>query len=120
MKNLAPHIVRQRFLIEGFYTIQVTKEIIDQYLRDLAAELNLRIYGDPIIFAPASGMGKEANAGFDAFVPLIDSGISLYVWSSSKFLSVVIYTCKNFDNATALEFTKKFFKIEAPTVELAF
>ena len=67
------------------------------------------MYGKPIIFSPG-GIGKEENQGYDAFVPLIDSGISIYVWSSARFLSAVIYTCKGFDEKTAMKVTKKFFK----------
>lgn len=65
----------------------------------------------PIIFSPG-GIGKEENQGFDAFVPLIDSGISVYVWSNKKFVSLILYTCKSFDSQKAIEFTKDFFKIE--------
>lgn len=110
MKNLAPDILCQRFMIEGYVPVAVTKEIIEVYFNGMTAELNLRIYGAPIIFSPG-GEGKEENQGFDAFVPLIDSGISLYFWSSTKFLSVVLYTCKSFDEEKALEFTKDFFEI---------
>ncbi|MFB2893098.1 hypothetical protein ACE1CI_09315 [Aerosakkonemataceae cyanobacterium BLCC-F50] len=107
MKNLAPHIFRQRLLIEGFYTIQMSQEILEKYLLNLAEHLNLRTYSNPIVFSPASGMGRDENAGFDAFVPLIDSGISAYIWSSAKFFSIVIYTCKGFDEQMAIEFTRK-------------
>ena len=69
------------------------------------------MYGEPIIFSPG-GEGKEENQGYDAFVPLIDSGISVYVWSNSKFLSLIIYTCKSFDENKALEITKDFWKID--------
>ncbi len=90
MNNFAPNIFRQRLLIEGFYTIEVTKELLQSYLLQIAAHLQpyllqiaahlqLRTYGEPIIFSPASGMGREENSGFDAFVPLINSGISAYI-----------------------------------------
>ncbi len=69
------------------------------------------MYGKPIIFSPARE-GKEINQGYDAFVPLIDSGISVYVWSGAKFLSLIIYTCKNFDEKKAIGITKEFFKID--------
>ncbi len=116
MKNIAPEIFRQRLIIEGYYNIDVTEEVVRKYLTGLAENLSLRIYGDPIIFSPASGMGKDENTGFDAFAPLIDSGISAYIWSSAGFFSVVIYTCKGFDEESALEFTKKYFAV---TGELA-
>lgn len=120
MKNIAPEVFRQRLMIEGFYTIEVTKENLDTYLRGLAEQLNLRIYSDPIIFSPASGMGKEENQGFDAFVPLIDSGISAYFWSSHKFFSIVIYTCKGFDEDKAIGYTKKFFKVLTEIERMSF
>ena len=111
MKNLAPNITRQRLLIEGFYTTDINREIITKYLLDLARHLNLRTYGEPIIFSPASGMGRDSNAGYDAFIPLIDSGISAYVWSQARFFSIVIYTCKSFDEGAAIQFTQEYFVV---------
>jgi S-adenosylmethionine/arginine decarboxylase-like enzyme len=112
MKNLAPDITRQRLLIEGFYNIPVDEKVIDDYFNGVTEFLNLKMYDKPIIFSP-SGEGKEGNQGYDAFVPLIDSGISVYVWSNSSFLSLIIYTCKSFDADKAVEFTKGFFDINA-------
>ena len=111
MKDLAPNIVRKRFLLEGYYKESIDESVIEDYFSKICEKLSLRIYGKPIIFSP-EGMGKEGNQGYDAFVPLIDSGISLYVWSSEKFLSCIIYTCKDFDEKLALEFSKEFFKID--------
>jgi len=42
----------------------------------VAAHLGLRAYGRPAMFAPA-GEERDKNQGFDAFLPLIDSGISV-------------------------------------------
>ncbi|HYJ41034.1 MAG TPA: hypothetical protein VEW08_09600, partial [Steroidobacteraceae bacterium] len=86
MRDLAPDIVRQRLLIEGLFDIEVDGATVERYLIDLAAHLNLRTYGKPIVHAPG-GAGKDDNEGFDAFIPLIDSGISLYVWSRKRFFS---------------------------------
>ena len=108
MKDLAPDIVRQRLLIEGLYSIEVNREVVASYLSGVAADLKLRTYGTPIIHAPG-GLGKEENQGFDAFIPLIDSGISLYVWSSTKFFATVLFTCKAFDAEQALSYTKTYF-----------
>ena len=108
MRHLAPDITRQRLLIEGFYTIAVDHVSVEGYLTGVAAHLSLRTYGTPIIHSPA-GEGKLENAGFDAFIPLIDSGISLYVWSERKFFAAVLFTCKAFDVRQALEFTQHHF-----------
>ncbi len=109
MEDIAPQIIRQRLLIEANFSIEVTAETVKKYLLELAINLDLKTYGEPIIHSP-SGEGKEENQGFDAFVPLIDSGIALYVWTNEKFLSCVLYTCKKFSNQKALDFTKKYFK----------
>ncbi|MBU0591546.1 hypothetical protein KKF81_02865 [Candidatus Micrarchaeota archaeon] len=111
MKNIAPEITRQRLLIEGFYDLDIDETTISNYFKEITKTLNLKMYGKPIIFSPG-GKGKKENQGYDAFVPLIDSGISLYVWSNSKFLSLIIYTCKSFDEKLALKTTKKFFKLK--------
>ncbi len=110
MKNLAPEIFRQRLLIEGFYQSQVNEQVIENYFQQITTTLNLRMYGQPIIFSP-NGTGKADNQGYDAFVPLIDSGISLYIWTNSQFLSLIIYTCKGFDQTLAINFTKIFFQM---------
>ena len=120
MKNIAPDIYRQRLLVEGFYTIEMTREVIENYLREVAKHLDLRTYGEPIVFSPASGMGKEENAGFDAFIPLVDSGISVYVWIKAAFFSIVLYTCKGFDEQAAVDFTYKFFKATGEMISFSF
>ncbi len=120
MKNLAPNIFRQRLLIEGFYTTDMSEEVLEKYLLNVAEHLDLRTYGKPTIFSPVSGMGRDENAGYDAFVPLIDSGISAYVWSSARFFSIVIYTCKGFAEQAAIEFTREYFAVSEEIVSASF
>jgi len=120
MTDLAPDIFRQRLLIEGYYTVDVDKASLTRFMLDLAAHLDLRTYGDPIVFSPDSGMGKAENAGFDAFVPLIDSGISAYVWTGPRFFSVVLYTCKGFDGEAAVDFTRRTLGVSGQWTSRAF
>jgi S-adenosylmethionine decarboxylase len=108
LKDLAPKITRQRLLIEGYYSISVDRKVVEEYLVKVASHLGLRTYGTPIVQAP-EGRGKNVNEGFDAFVPLIDSGISLYVWTSAKFFAVVLFTCKEFDADSAVAYTREYF-----------
>jgi S-adenosylmethionine decarboxylase len=109
MRDLAPQITRQRLLIEGLFSIDVDKTVVESYLLGIASHLDLRTYGTPTVHAP-SGLGKKGNQGFDAFLPLIDSGISLYVWSSAKFFACLLFTCKKFDTDRALSYTSEFFR----------
>jgi S-adenosylmethionine decarboxylase len=61
-----------------------------------------------VIHSPA-GIGKAENAGFDAFLPLIDSGISLYVLERARLLRCRVVYCKRFDVESALAFTANSF-----------
>jgi len=108
MRDLAPDIVRQRILIEGYYSVTIDEEVIREFFARITNRLDLRTYDVPVIFAP-QGEGKSDNEGYDAFIPLIDSGISLYVWTGPRFLSVVAFTCKAFDAAAAVDATREFF-----------
>jgi hypothetical protein len=112
MQDLAPDIVRQRLLIEGYYSVDVDSSVVEQYLVGIAAHLGLRTYGSAIVHAPG-GVGKDENAGFDAFIPLIDSGISLYVWSKKRFFATVLFTCKSFEVESALQFSRRYFGTSA-------
>jgi hypothetical protein len=114
MRDLAPDILRQRLLLEGYYTVPIDRSAVAGYLIGIAGNLGLRTYGSPIIHAP-DGLGKPENEGFDGFVPLIDSGISVYVWSMRKFFAAVLFTCKSFEVSHALEFTRHYFG--APQLE---
>ena len=110
MYSIAPDIFRKRLLIEGFFIASVNEQSIIDFFTFLTGGLNLKTYGQPIIHT-TGGVGKDVNQGYDAFVPLIDSGIYLAVWSNQKFLSLIIYTCKDFDEAKALQLTKEYFTI---------
>ena len=118
MENLAPNLKRQRLLVEGFFKGSCNRQRVEQYFKSICAEMNFQAYGDPIIFSP-EGLGKDENQGYDAFLPLIDSGISVYVWSSSSFFSIILYTCKDFDSEKAAEFTKQFWEAEK-TAQMSF
>ena len=110
MHDLAPDIVRQRILIEGYYTVDIDEDVIRNFFAHLTNRLDLRTYDVPVVFVPG-GEGRQDNAGYDAFVPLIDSGISLYVWTGPKFLSIVAFTCKAFDADAAVKATGDFFEM---------
>ena len=54
--------------------------------------------------------GKLHDEDYKTFVPLIDSGIYVCVWSARRFASVILYTCAEFDDARAVEATRDFFE----------
>lgn len=57
MKDLAPDIIRQRLLIEGYFTIDVNEDVIRTFFDQFTSAMSFRTYGAPTIFAPS---GKAA------------------------------------------------------------
>jgi S-adenosylmethionine decarboxylase len=110
MKDLAPEIFRQRLLIEGNYEIEVHIETIHQFFAALLSGIGANAAGDAIVNS-SIGQGKTENQGIEAFIPLIESGVALYTWQSSRFISLIIYTCKAFEEDKALEIVADFFQL---------
>jgi hypothetical protein len=108
---IAPEVFRKRLLVEGYFGHDgVDEQAIRDYLALVTSALGLRTYADPIVHR-TSGEGKAVNEGYDAFVPLIDSGIYVCVWSVPRFASVILYTCAEFDEAEAVRVTAEFFAL---------
>ncbi len=110
LTGIAPGIFRKRLLVEGYFGVEVTAETLAGYFRHITGALGLRTYGEPIIHR-TSGQGQAINEGFDAFVPLIDSGIYIAAWLGPRFLSTIIYTCGPFDEDVAVREVKAFFDL---------
>jgi hypothetical protein len=111
MKNLAPDIFRKRLQVEGYFTIEVNEQTLIDFFAFITSHLSLKTYGQPIVHA-TSGAGKDENQGYDAFVPLIDSGIYIAIWQQQQFLSLIIYTCKDFPEDKAIALTQSYFKVD--------
>jgi S-adenosylmethionine/arginine decarboxylase-like enzyme len=110
--KLCPNIFRQRLLIEAIYTIEVNEEVINSYLLNLCSILRLTPASKKPFINCTLGTGKIENQGYEAFLPLIESGISIYTWEKDKFVTILIFTCKEFDSSIAFKTTKEFFKFE--------
>jgi hypothetical protein len=110
LTNIAPDIFRKRLLIEGYFQSDMAEGVLRDYFRHITSELGLRTYGEPIIHK-TSGQGKDLNEGYDAFVPLIDSGIYIAAWVKPRFLSTILYTCGEFDEDRAVAPALDFFKL---------
>ncbi len=112
MQDLAPDIFRQRLLVEAHYQLGLQKQDLGELLTGLAAELGLTPYGEVVVFSPGEDQGRPENAGFDAFLPLVDSGIAAYFWSKPRFASLLIYSCAAFDEGKAVEYLRRALNVE--------
>lgn len=98
--DLAPTIYRQRLVVEGISATEITAEMISDYLRRLGPVLDMVVLTDPVTH-------RSEMYGESAWVHWSTSGAHAYIWDSPLlFVSVDIYTCKAFDPAVAIEFTR--------------
>ncbi|HEV8125526.1 MAG TPA: hypothetical protein VGP80_14855 [Gemmatimonadales bacterium] len=112
LTTIAPDIFRKRLLVEGYFGIDITADTLRAWFQHFTSGLGLRVYGEPVIHETA-GQGKLSNQGFDAFIPLIDSGIYISVWLNPRFLSTIIYTCAPFDEDRAVGLVRDFFQLSS-------
>lgn len=108
MRNLAPYIFRKRFFIEGFYNVDINTDFIKKLLIDISNLVGMTLIIDPIIFTP-SGKGKGRHHGIGGFAAWVESGISVYTWNDHKFFTIDIYTCKEIDVESVINFIKEKF-----------
>ena len=102
MRDLAPHIHRQRLVIEGTPAAPITAEEITEYLSKLSVELDM-----VEILAPV--MHQSDLYGWAGWIHWETSGAHFYAWDEPLFFSVDIYTCKAFSAEAAVRFTDTFF-----------
>jgi len=49
------------------------------------------------------------KAGLSGWVPLIESSVVIHTLSLKNFITIDIYSCRDFDEVKALELSKKYF-----------
>lgn len=103
MKNLAPEIYRQRLVIEGTRNTPIMDIDIKKYLSGLSGILDMVTISEPIAH-------RSEKFGWAGWIHWETSGCHFYAWEQPRILfSADIYTCKKFDVAVAVNFTKTFF-----------
>ncbi|QQR50031.1 SET domain-containing protein-lysine N-methyltransferase [Candidatus Nomurabacteria bacterium] len=109
--NLAPEIFRKRLIIEGKYTVEIKEEqFVTDFLSDLSRELGMTIIAGPFI-SSATGKSVPLHDGYEGSLVWAESGANTYIWTRSKFCTVDIYSCKEFDSEKAISFIKERFGI---------
>ncbi len=109
MKDLAPDIYRQRLVIEGHPKGPISDNDIKTYLSQLSKHIEMKELIEPVTH-------RSDLYGWAGWIHWETSGAHFYAWEQPRlFFSVDIYTCKAFDPASAVAFTKHFF--DADTIE---
>lgn len=102
MRDLAPHIYRQRIVIEGISPEPISDTSIKNYLSKLSVELDMVELLTPVTH-------RSDMFGWAGWIHWETSGAHFYAWENPNFFSVDVYTCKAFSNEDAVAFTRSFF-----------
>lgn len=100
-RDLAPEIHRQRLVIEGYPDAPITDRQIVAYLTALSGVTGMTVLTTPVTH-------RSDRYGWAGWVHWETSGAHFYAWDAPRlFFSVDIYTCKAFDPADAVDFTRE-------------
>ena len=85
-----------------------SKERLKQYVDELCELIRMKKYGELII--ERFGFGKDYSLGY-SLVQLIETSSIVAHFSEKRNSAYInIFSCQDFDEEKALEFTKNFFK----------
>lgn len=79
-----------------------------QFLDELTQEIEMEKQALPVVFRTPEKF--EGKAGLSGWVPIVESGISIHTLTETNFVSIDVYSCKEFSNDTVVNFTKNFFE----------
>lgn len=103
MRDLAPDICRQRLVVEGIPASEISDADIVDYLTRLSDLIGMVTLISPVTH-------ESDRYGWAGWIHWETSGAHFYAWETPRrFFSVDVYTCKEFDEAAAVEFTAKYF-----------
>ncbi|KAK6857066.1 hypothetical protein PG995_007253 [Apiospora arundinis] len=109
--DLAPQILRQRLVVEGYPAKAITETDIKDYLSKLSEITQMIRLLEPVTH-------KSDLYGWAGWIHWETSGAHFYAWEKPLlFFSVDIYTCKQFDPKLVVNFTRDYFKAGSITAK---
>ena len=104
---LAKKLYRQRCTVElltdcNLYDTKIVEELLENFLHDLCGTLGLTIIEGPIM--------KTVEDGTSAYVMFTESGCHVHSWYEYKFVSVDLFSCKQFLVSDVLDVVDHWFE----------
>ena len=103
-RDLAADITRQRMIVEGTLHNVFLPEDMTRYCSEITKVLDMTAVTAPIC-------NHDPMYGWCAYMHWKESGMHIYAWDkrTPPFFSIDIYTCKYFEPADVVDYTKEFF-----------
>jgi len=99
------------------YKILADRLRILQFLNSLVRRLQMKkLYGPRVVRAPANKL--KDPGGWSGFVIIQESHFSIHTFPRRRFVSVDIYSCRDFDYKAAISFVKKFFRAQFTEINI--
>lgn len=93
------------------------KKLVLNILQTLPKELGMKILLDPVV-AFAQPNGKRDPGGWSGFVMIQESHISIHTFIKRRFVTIDVYSCREFDIQYAINYFKKVFKTDDVEFEI--
>ncbi len=87
------------------------KNLVLNILQKLPGKLGMRILLAPVV-AFAKPNGKRDPGGWSGFVLIQESHISIHTFVKRRFVTIDVYSCKEFDTQYAIDYFEKVFRTE--------
>ncbi len=79
-----------------------------EFLEEIVRVLKVEPQSPPFIFR-TDGKRYPDKAGLSGWIPLVESGIQIHTLTPKEFISVDIYSCRQFDIESVKAFVRKCF-----------
>lgn len=104
MKRKHKHLRIRASVEHPFYF----KEGLDSWMRQLIAAIDMKIMAGPL-FCYAE---EEINQGWTGVAIIEFSHVSIHIWELEGLVEVDVFSCKDFDTPTVMQYIKHFFPIK--------
>ena len=98
--------IHRHLLIKAFVNIPITKVSEGKKLLTDLVDLVGMV---PVTKPQAHYVTDEGNKGLTGSINLATSHIAFHVWDETKLLMLDLYSCKDFDDKTVIDFVKERF-----------
>ena len=107
------HGYGNHLIIDGFNCSEEKlndKELVKNILLELPKIMGMKIISDPVVVDHKAE--KKEESGITGFVLIAESHISIHTYPAKKYVTIDVFSCKEFNTDKAVEYMKDAFEME--------
>ena len=102
------HLIADCFNCDSF--VLESKKEISRILEELPLVIGMRKISSPLVLYHRAK--RKSESGVTGIIILAESNITIHTYPKKNFVSVDIYSCKEFDIGAAMQYLKEKFKFK--------